>query len=62
MVVSETEVVVTVEDDGDGLPEHVHRSGTANLAARAEQHGGTYTLESRSEGGTRVRWAVPLPA
>ncbi|GAB6856536.1 GAF domain-containing sensor histidine kinase [Microbacterium xylanilyticum] len=62
VVVSETEAVVTVEDDGDGLPEHVHRSGTANLAARAEQHGGTYALEPRGEGGTRVRWAVPLPA
>lgn len=62
VLVSETDVVVTVEDDGVGLPENAPRSGTANLEARAERHGGRCVVENRTEGGTRVRWSVPLPA
>lgn len=61
VLVSESDVVVTVEDDGVGLPENAVRSGTANLMARAEQRGGECTLENRAGGGTRVRWSVPLP-
>lgn len=56
------EVVVEVRDDGVGL-DHVtgRRSGTGNLASRARQHGGEFTLEPNPEGaGTLVRWSVPL--
>ncbi|MFB7845192.1 GAF domain-containing protein [Microbacterium sp. NPDC056052] len=61
VLVSETEVVVTVEDDGIGLPVQITRSGTANLAERASLRDGVYALEPRHGGGTRARWSVPLP-
>lgn len=60
VIVSESEVAVTVEDDGVGVPDHIDRSGTANLAARATLHGGAYSLGPRSGGGTRVQWSAPL--
>lgn len=59
--VSADEVVVVIEDDGVGLPAHLDRSGTANLAARAAGRGGAFLLENRTEGGVRVRWRAPLP-
>ena len=62
LLVSESEVVVTIEDDGVGPPPRPRRSGTANLAARASSRGGEYSLGAREGGGTRIRWAVPLPA
>src|SRR5699024_7805216 len=56
------EVVVEVRDDGVGLDQvSGRRSGTGNLASRARQHGGEFTLEPNPEGaGTLVRWSVPL--
>ncbi|WP_183095490.1 GAF domain-containing sensor histidine kinase [Nocardioides stalactiti] len=54
------DVVLTVTDDGVGLPEtDVHRSGLANIQSRAEQRGGTLTVESAPGAGTTVRWSVP---
>ncbi|MEV5607660.1 GAF domain-containing protein [Streptomyces sp. NPDC052225] len=56
------EVTLTVEDDGVGIPnvEEVHRSGLANLAARATRRGGTLTTTARDDSGTRLEWRVPL--
>lgn len=56
------EVVVEVRDDGVGLDQvSGRRSGTGNLASRARQHGGDFTLAPNPEGaGTLVRWSVPL--
>nr|WP_090032983.1 GAF domain-containing protein [Cellulomonas marina] len=55
-------VLVEVQDDGAGLPEHRdRRSGTGNLAARARQHGGTFTLGSAPTGrGALLTWQAPL--
>ncbi len=53
-------LVLEVSDDGIGLPEDVPRSGLANLAERAARHGGTMRAWRPPEGGTRVRWEVPL--
>ncbi|MFJ7287059.1 GAF domain-containing protein [Curtobacterium sp. NPDC098951] len=55
-------VLVLVEDDGPGpgSGDRGRRSGTANLAARARLRGGTYRLDACPEGGTRVRWTVPI--
>lgn len=54
-------VEVDVEDDGTGLPPQRDRhSGTANLASRARQHGGTFTLTAGEVGGTLLRWRAPL--
>lgn len=55
-------VHVEVEDDGAGLPAtRDRRSGTGNLAARARQHGGTFSLGVAPGGqGTLLSWEVPL--
>ncbi len=53
---------VTVDDDGRGgaLPRDGGR-GIRNLRSRAETRNGTYAVDDRPAGGTRVRWTVPLP-
>ncbi|WP_051515847.1 GAF domain-containing protein [Candidatus Blastococcus massiliensis] len=53
-------VRVRVTDDGRGLPSITVRSGLANLADRAERHGGRLTAHG-GPSGTDVEWAVPLP-
>nr|WP_162824542.1 GAF domain-containing protein [Peterkaempfera bronchialis] len=57
---ADAEVVLTVTDDGVGIPEGGRRSGLRNLAERADQLGGTLLLESPSDGGTRLIWRAPL--
>ncbi|QMW66395.1 GAF domain-containing protein [Mumia sp. ZJ1417] len=59
-VVRGGEVVVTVNDDGRGIPEHARRSGLDNLARRAEARCGTCRVTS-GRGGTTLRWAAPIP-
>jgi signal transduction histidine kinase len=58
--VNDSAVVLAVVDDGRGMSDTGRRSGIANLEARAEARGGTFTIDSNS-GGTRVTWTVPLP-
>jgi signal transduction histidine kinase len=55
-------VCVDVVDDGVGMPATRDRaSGTGNLASRARQHNGTFTLGAPSTGtGTHLRWTAPL--
>jgi len=61
-IVGET-VVVRVEDDGVGVPEHPGRSsGTANLAERAEVSGGEFSVRARSPRGTVLTWSAPIRA
>ncbi len=55
-------VVVTITDDGVGAHGSTRSSGTANLAVRARERGGTYEIGTGASGrGTRVRWSAPLP-
>ncbi|MFF5033147.1 sensor histidine kinase [Nocardia salmonicida] len=55
------EVSIEVTDDGTGIdPETIRRSGLANLAARAAEMGGTFTIAPQAHGGTKMRWTVPL--
>lgn len=55
------ELAVEVSDDGIGIPaEASRRSGLANLAERARRRGGAMTVAPRPEGGSLVRWSVPL--
>ncbi len=59
--VDDDQVVVTVDDDGIGIPATVDRaSGTRNLDDRARRRGGAFDLTARAGGGTRARWAVPV--
>ncbi|GAA4879371.1 GAF domain-containing sensor histidine kinase [Kitasatospora terrestris] len=53
-------VVLTVQDDGVGIPEQGRRSGLRNLAERAESAGGTLELAAAPDGGTRLVWSAPL--
>ena len=55
-------VTVDVEDDGVGLPADRERSsGTGNLASRARQHGGAFSLGVAPSGkGTLLTWQAPL--
>lgn len=62
IVVNDEDVTVTIDDDGRGMPDGSRRaSGTHNLAARALTRDGSFTLDTRAEGGTRLRWMAPLP-
>jgi len=61
IVVDDAGVIVTVDDDGRGMSHASRRSsGTANLRARAERHGGEFELLGRESGGTRLRWTALL--
>ncbi|GAB19151.1 putative two-component histidine kinase [Gordonia effusa NBRC 100432] len=54
------QLIVTVTDDGDGMPEDAQRRGLRNLADRAVECGGTLTVAVPHGGGTELTWAVPL--
>ncbi|MEY9835661.1 signal transduction histidine kinase [Streptacidiphilus sp. EB103A] len=54
------EVVLTVNDDGVGMPPAGRRSGLANLAERAGRLGGSFEASAAAEGGTRLVWRAPL--
>ncbi|MFI0737468.1 GAF domain-containing protein [Streptomyces sp. NPDC021100] len=55
-------LVLTVTDDGIGMPPTAtRRSGLRNLTERAERHGGTLTLTTPPGGtGTHLEWRIPL--
>ncbi|MFC8041962.1 GAF domain-containing sensor histidine kinase [Nocardia sp. NPDC057353] len=56
------DATIVITDDGAGMPDRTGRySGLANLAARAEEAGGTFGLEKGQRGGTVLRWSAPLP-
>jgi two-component system sensor histidine kinase DevS len=59
-LVVDDRVTLEVADDGRGIGEPARRSGLANLAHRAFQLGGEFAVHQRDEGGTLVRWSVPL--
>jgi signal transduction histidine kinase len=51
---------LSVRDDGCGGADP-DGSGLRGIAERAEAHGGTLTIDSRPEAGTRLTLRVPLP-
>ncbi|WP_327279885.1 MULTISPECIES: GAF domain-containing sensor histidine kinase [unclassified Streptomyces] len=55
------EVVLTVSDNGTGIPARGRRSGLRNLDERARGVGGTFTTETPEAGGSRLVWRAPLP-
>jgi len=55
------ELLLEVTDNGRGIDPAVTRSsGLTNLRRRAEKLGGTFEVADRPEGGTRLRWRIPL--
>ncbi|MFG2076306.1 sensor histidine kinase [Nonomuraea maritima] len=58
--VAEARLALVVTDNGRGLGEVGRRSGLRNIDERAGRLGGTAELETPEEGGTRLRWWVPL--
>lgn len=53
------DVVLTVTDDGRGLPGAVVESGVRNIRHRALRLGGSFAIGDGPNGGTRLVWAVP---
>ncbi|QEU76850.1 GAF domain-containing protein [Streptomyces nitrosporeus] len=54
------EIVLTVTDDGVGIPDGGRRSGLRNLAERAAGVGGRSAVERPDGGGSRIVWCAPL--
>jgi signal transduction histidine kinase len=61
-VTVDDDLTIGVSDDGVGISEDVTRSGLANLASRAHECGGRFTIAPRPGGGTRLVWSAPLLA
>jgi signal transduction histidine kinase len=53
-------LVISMVDNGGGMPSKVARSGLRNLEERAVSLGGGLTVADEPGGGTRVTWQVPL--
>jgi signal transduction histidine kinase len=54
------DILVTVTDDGVGIGDTRHRSGTANLRSRAEQRRGGFELRPGATQGTVLTWKARL--
>lgn len=54
------DLMLSVSDDGVGLPDGGRRSGLANLASRADRRGGSFEVSGGADDGTVLRWHVPL--
>jgi signal transduction histidine kinase len=59
-VTAETDLVLVVQDNGQGISPDGRRSGLANLKHRAEALDGHLLLDQPENGGTRLEWRVPL--
>jgi two-component system, NarL family, sensor histidine kinase DevS len=53
-------LVISVVDNGVGVPVDIARSGLRNLEQRATQLGGSLAVDREPTGGTRLTWRVPL--
>jgi signal transduction histidine kinase len=60
LTASDGRVVLTVTDDGRGLPDDVQESGLGSMRDRAHRHDGSLVVESESQRGTSVEWSVPI--
>ena len=56
------QVVITITDDGQGMPATTRRRGLENLRARAVERGGTFAIGPAAPRGTQLRWVVPWKA
>lgn len=56
LTITDESLEIAVTDNGSGLVAGRSESGLANLRSRAEQSGGTLTVEPGPHGGTRLTW------
>jgi signal transduction histidine kinase len=61
LVASVRGIVLTIEDDGQGMGNPTRASGTSNMRDRARRWGGNCVWESVDPHGTRVVWTIPDP-
>jgi signal transduction histidine kinase len=54
------QINVTITDNGRGIGQLDRSSGLANMRARAEELGGTFTWRSNEPTGTVIEWHAPL--
>lgn len=55
------DLLITITDDGQGLPEHYQAGvGIRSMRERAEELEGTFAIQTRPTGGTRVHVCLPL--
>jgi two-component system, NarL family, sensor histidine kinase DevS len=55
------DVCIEVIDNGKGISGDITGSGLTNLRRRAEDVGGTFTIDQTPTGGCKLRWCAPLP-
>ncbi len=55
------DLCIEVTDDGRGIDADVTSSGLANLRHRADDAGGSFSVDALPKSGTKLRWCVPLP-
>jgi two-component system, NarL family, sensor histidine kinase DevS len=55
------DLYIEVMDNGPGISGEITESGLANLRQRAEDSGGSFSVEIAAGGGTLLRWSAPLP-
>ncbi len=55
------ELSIEVADNGRGISERTKSSGLTNMHHRAQQAGGTFTVDTPPGGGTILRLTAPLP-
>jgi signal transduction histidine kinase len=60
VAVSPGQLVLSVVDNGTGLPAERNESGLRNARRRATAHGGVLELRPGEPSGTVFRWVVPL--
>jgi signal transduction histidine kinase len=58
--VQDDEVAIVITDDGVGIHEAGRTSGLANLRARAEDRGGSFTVSRAPGGGAQLAWKAPI--
>ncbi|BBX03888.1 GAF domain-containing sensor histidine kinase [Mycolicibacterium moriokaense] len=55
------DLTIEVTDNGCGIEGEITGSGLRNLHKRAEEVGGSFTVEAVPTGGTKLTWSAPLP-
>jgi signal transduction histidine kinase len=60
-VTVDDDLLIEVTDNGCGIGADVTGSGLTNLARRAADVGGAFTVQPGVEGGTTLTWRAPLP-